>query len=509
MVHAEVVLKGNRSESLCSGFHFYVFLSFYRLVETVTPAATFHNTSRLFVNNFYLTVHYDVVYVEVEHRIRLQELLNGVNTLTLYGIVGIKCVFALNAFFIGKSQCLKRRNFCRNVGKDKECFVTHLLCQPSSTLIREVARVHLFIRNEIEGSNCLRHALVIVLHVNLFRTEHTRLHSRFREELDEGFVLGKRLVRTEKLEETLLTLFLIIRIHEFLRLSEELRSQLLLNSYEFFHKGLVLLKQLYVTLGHRSRNDERRTGIVDKHRVSLVDNSEIVHALHEILGTHCHIVAQVVETEFIVCTIRDVGLVSTTARFGIGLVLIDTVHRKFVEQVKGSVPSGVTFCQIVVDRYDMHTVTRKCVQIDRQGRCKRLTFTRSHFGNFSLMDCYATKQLARIGVHVPVAFFEVVIVERFVTINLHYVRIHHRHLTVEVRSSKHSVKTSCAVLKTSASRFYDSKGCGEHFVKFFFVALQNFLFKFVNFLENKLTLFNRSFFSLSLKHFDFFAKFIA
>ena len=250
MVHAKVVLKGNRSEGLCSGFHLYVFLSFYRLVETVAPAATFHNTTRLFVNNFYLTIHHHIIYIEVEHRVRLQELLNRVDTLTLYGVVSIECILASDTFFIGESHRLERRNFCRNIGEHEEGFVTHLLRQPSSTLIREVARVHLFIRHEVEGRNRLGHTLVVVLHVNFFRAEHTRLHTRFREELDKGFVLGKRLVRTEELEETLLTLFLISRLHEFLCLGEELGSQLLLNGHEFFHKGLVLLKKLNITLGH-------------------------------------------------------------------------------------------------------------------------------------------------------------------------------------------------------------------------------------------------------------------
>ena len=234
-----------------------------------------------------------------------------------------------------------------------------------------------------------------------------------------------------------------------------------------------------------------------------------MHALHEVLGTHCHVVAQVVETKFVVCTVCNIGLVRTATRFRVGLMLVDTIYRKFVKQVKGSVPAGVTLREVVVHRYDVHTVTRKGVQIDRQGRSKRLTFTRSHFGNLTLMDGYATKQLARIGVHVPVAFFKVIVVKRLIAVNLHHVRILHRHLAVEVRSGKHGVEATSAVLETAAGRFYDSKGCGEHFIEFFFVALKDFLFKFVYLLENKLALLNGSVFNLCLKRINLLAEVIA
>ena len=51
MVHAEVVLEGDCGEGLGSGLDFHVLLGLDGLVETVTVAATFHDTACLLVDN--------------------------------------------------------------------------------------------------------------------------------------------------------------------------------------------------------------------------------------------------------------------------------------------------------------------------------------------------------------------------------------------------------------------------------------------------------------------------
>jgi hypothetical protein len=57
------------------------------------------------------------------------------------------------------------------------------------------------------------------------------------------------------------------------------------------------------------RNDQRCSCIIDQNRIDLVDNREIVFALYEIFGRMCHVVAQVIETEFVVGSVGDVGVI--------------------------------------------------------------------------------------------------------------------------------------------------------------------------------------------------------
>src|SRR3989344_2398334 len=60
-------------------------------------------------------------------------------------------------------------------------------------------------------------------------------------------------------------------------------------------------------IGNRSGYDERSARIVDKDGVYLVDDGVMIAALAEILPFVFQVVAQVVETKFIVRSIRDVG----------------------------------------------------------------------------------------------------------------------------------------------------------------------------------------------------------
>ena len=98
MIHPEVVLEGNSRKGLCSSLYGYIFLSLYRLVETITPATSFHNTSGLLIDNLHLAVHYNIVDVLLEHRISLQKLCNSMNSLTLERVIFHKTVLLLMLF---------------------------------------------------------------------------------------------------------------------------------------------------------------------------------------------------------------------------------------------------------------------------------------------------------------------------------------------------------------------------------------------------------------------------
>ncbi len=105
-----------------------------------------------------------------------------------------------------------------------------------------------------------------------------------------------------------------------------------------FDVVLVLVEILVVAFGHGAGDDERCTGVVDKHGVDLVDNGVVVGTLHEVVGVHGHVVAEVVEAEFVVGAEGDVATVGGAAFGGVGLVLVDAVDRRAVEHIEGTHP---------------------------------------------------------------------------------------------------------------------------------------------------------------------------
>ena len=57
----------------------------------------------------------------------------------------------------------------------------------------------------------------------------------------------------------------------------------------------------------RAGDDQRRAGLVDQDGVDLVDDGEVVAALHQVVERVRHVVAQVVEAELVVGAVGDVG----------------------------------------------------------------------------------------------------------------------------------------------------------------------------------------------------------
>ena len=124
-------------------------------------------------------------------------------------------------------------------------------------------------------------------------------------------------------------------------------------------------------------------------------------SLYEVGGRDGHIVAQIVETKLIVRSEGDVSLIGTAASLAVGLMLVDTVDREAVELVERTHPLGVTLGEVVVDGDHMYTIASQGVKEDGQGSDERLTFTRSHLGNLTLMEHGTTEELYIIVYHLP------------------------------------------------------------------------------------------------------------
>ena len=87
-------------------------------------------------------------------------------------------------------------------------------------------------------------------------------------------------------------------------------------------------------------------------------------ALHAFLGFGDHVVAQIIETELRVGSVRDVGSVSTLLMVATHAVLNEAdLHAQ--EAVDAPHHLAVALCQIVVNCDDMDVVARKSVQIAR------------------------------------------------------------------------------------------------------------------------------------------------
>ena len=250
-------------------------------------------------------------------------------------------------------------------------------------------------------------------------------------------------------------------------LGEELCSLLALYLIEFLDERLVFLIHLVVALGHWSRDDQRCAGIVDEHRVDLVDDGVVVLALHEVGGAYSHIVAEVVETEFVVCSEGDIGLISLAALLRVRAVLVDAVDAEAVELVERSHPLGVTFGQIVVDGDDVYSVACERVKEYRQCSNEGLTLTGSHLCNLSLMEDDTTEELYVVVDHLPcevvAAGSPVIMVHGLVVANLDEVVLRVGcELTVEVGSRDDGL----LVLRESPCRALDDgEGYRQHLVE--------------------------------------------
>ena len=500
VVHTEVVLEGDGGEGLCGGFHLHVLLGFDGLVQTVAPAAAFHDTARLLIDNLDLSVHHHVFFVDAEHRVSLEQCENRMYALALDGIVREEFVLAHHAFFVRQARVgFKGREFGGHVGEHEELVVVYLVGQPFVTLVRQVNGVEFLVHDEVERVGGFGHTAVVVLHIDGLGLEHTRLDTRFAEELDERIVLGQGLVAAEEREETFLLLLLVARGDERLGFGQILRGQFALHIHETFHQRLVFLEQLHVALGHRARNDERRTGVVNQDGVHLIDDGIVVAALHEVFGHHSHIVTQVVKTELIVRTKGDVGHVCLATGLGVGLVLVNAVNAQTMEHINRSVPFGVALGQVIVDRDHVHAVSGEGVEENGKGRDERLTFTRCHLGDFSLMQYSTANQLYVIVNHVPLhviaAGYPVVLVDGLVAFDAHEVACGGQ-FAVEIIGSDNEFfvlgEAACSILD-------NGEGDGLHLVEGFFHAVEYFLLQFVNLVEDDLTLFDGCLFDFGLQ----------
>ena len=188
---------------------------------------------------------------------------------------------------------------------------------------------------------------------------------------------------------------------------------------------LVLVVHLVFALGDRTTDDERRTCVIDEHRVNLIDDGVVVSALYEVERRGGHVITQVVEAEFVVRTKGDIAGISTTALLAIGFIAVDAVNGQSEEHVNRSVPLAVTLSQVVVDGDYVNAFVREGIEVNGQCGNERLTFTGSHLGYLTLVQYNTTDELNVVVNHVPCNLVSsgspVVMVQGFVAVYINKV----------------------------------------------------------------------------------------
>ena len=151
----------------------------------------------------------------------------------------------------------------------------------------------------------------------------------------------------------------------------------------------------------RPRDDERGSGLVDQNRVDLVDDCVVVRALHPLFQRMHHVVAQVVEAEFVVGAVGDVRVVRLAALRRAGVVQIDAVHGQAEKAVDRPHPFGVALGQVAVHGDQVGPAPGERVQVQGHRGDKGLPLAGGHLRHPAAVKLRGADQLHVVGDHVP------------------------------------------------------------------------------------------------------------
>ncbi len=153
---------------------------------------------------------------------------------------------------------------------------------------------------------------------------------------------------------------------------------------QLLHDPIDDLVQVGTVLG-RARDDQRRTGLIDQDGVDLIDDGKVVAALDHFATVIDKVVAQVVETEFVIGAVGDVRLIGRLA-LALAQAVDDHADLKPQEAVDLAHGLGVASGQVVVDGDDVDALAQQGVQVDRGHGHQGLAFTGTHLGDAAFVQ---------------------------------------------------------------------------------------------------------------------------
>ena len=145
-------------------------------------------------------------------------------------------------------------------------------------------------------------------------------------------------------------------------------------------------------------DDKRRTGLIDEDGVDLVDDDEVMAALDHVLLIKSHVVAQIVKAELVVRAVGDIGSIGGAALVRLEIV-DDQADREAEEAIDLPHPFRVALGQIVVDRDDVHALSRQGIEIGRQDGDQRFALAGLHLRDAALMQHDAADELHAVRPH--------------------------------------------------------------------------------------------------------------
>ena len=141
-----------------------------------------------------------------------------------------------------------------------------------------------------------------------------------------------------------------------------------------------------------TRNDERGPRLVDEDAVHLVNDREVMSALDVVRELELHVVAQVVEAELVVGSVRDVGRIGDLP-LRVDQVVLDDADRHAEETVDPAHPFRVAAGEVIVHRDDVNAFAVERVQVGWQRGDERLALAGFHLGDLAFVQDGSADQL--------------------------------------------------------------------------------------------------------------------
>ena len=328
-----------------------------------------------------------------------QELRYRVDPVTPFGIKKVDLVFPSEQIVLRERRvAFEDAMFRPEIGEDEEVPVSDDGGQVFAPLFGEVDLVVLLVDCVVELVVDFVHPAALVAHVFVFRLLDELFVRRIRHELHQLRVLREPVERPE--QENAGLLFFPVS-DELLGVCNDFRDEIPLGGNNPLNGGFHLVEFVVFALGGTA-DDQWSPGFVDEDGIHLVDDRIVVLPLNQVGLVHNHVVAEVIEAEFVVRTVGDVA--------GVFFPPLERVHG-VLDAPDGQAeilvhlphPDAVTLCQVIVDRDEVDPTAGKRVKVYRHCRHERFPFTSGHLGNLPLMEHHAADELDVEGDHVPLA----------------------------------------------------------------------------------------------------------
>ena len=112
---------------------------------------------------------------------------------------------------------------------------------------------------------------------------------------------------------------------------------------------------------------------------------------HLVKGGH-HVITEVVETEFVIRPVGDIGIVGNLSLLEIQ-VMNDEAYREAQKFINLAHPFAVALGQVIVDRNDVDALSFQCIQVYRRRSNQGFTFAGAHLGDVAPMEDNAADEL--------------------------------------------------------------------------------------------------------------------